>query len=346
MQRKTLGYLLISVLTGLTIGYGLFYLDKQVNIPRLKSTEIFEVVMPDGTVQLQSYPEIERQKQELKQLRQRMLRLEKTIASSPEKPVSDTTPSQMTQAKETSPPVPEPRPIEADETTRPGSAQKNLGALFAKIFSQPVMEELVVSQVKRETGELTAVLALGKEQRNELETVLKKRKKSQFDRRRLSPSARPPEEQGGTQKSLEEELRTILSPEQYQQYQDYTEKKNALLAATPTDRDLFELTWRLSLGEEQEIQARKILENQWDKMQALSPMTGAEEGEASYSKRFEAYLQDREALNQSTAEKMKPILDEDQYKAFLEYQKEKDVETRLLQKLIQTENEEETAVKP
>ena len=345
MHRKTLGYLLIF-LAGLAIGYGLFRLDEQADIPRLESTEIFEVVMPDGTVQLASYPEIERERQELKQVRQRLARLEKTVASPAKKPLPRTTSSTESRPLETALPVPNQKPNPDEETTRPGASQKNLGSLFAKIFSQPVMEELVLSQVKREAGEMTSVLALSKEQRNSLENVLKKRKKTQFDRRRPSGSAGEIGEQDVSGKSLEEEYRSILTPEQYRQYQDYTEKKKALLGSSPTDRDLFELTWRLKLNEEQEEQALKLLQDQWEKMQTLSPLNGAEEGETSYAKRFEAYLQERDGINQTTSEQMKTILDEDQHKAFLEYQKEKDVETQLLQKLIQSDNSEDTAAKP
>ncbi len=54
----------------------------------------------------------------------------------------------------------------------PETSKKKLGDLFAKIFSKPVMQEIVRSQVKRQAGELSAVLDLSDEQHETLETEL------------------------------------------------------------------------------------------------------------------------------------------------------------------------------
>ncbi len=343
MQRKTLVYFLCFFL-GAASGYGLFYLDQQSSAPRLESTETFEVTLPDGTTQHLSYAEMERARQEM---RQRIASLERKLAEVT--PASIKKPSLKSESLgSVQKAVRGKEAADKSDEHRHGTSRKNLGELFAKIFSQPVMEEIVLSQVKREAGEISDVLSLSETQRKSLEDSLKKRKKARFGRRGMLAASGTPEDRAASEKSLEEELQSILTPEQARQYEEYKEKKEALAGTSQVDRDLFELTWRLDLNEEQEGQARQVLQEHWDGMQTLSPASGpaGADDEESYMKRFDLYLKERDGLNSRTAQKMKAVLDEDQYNSFLAYQQEKDVETQLVRKLIQTAKEEEKAPAP
>ena len=117
------------------------------------------------------------------------------------------------------------------ETRGTKTGGKNLQNLFARIFSQPIMEDLVEAQIAREAGELADVLDLTDEQLASVEEELKKRREPVGPGFRPS-SPRPTRQQAAPETSLEEELASILTPEQYQKYQEYTEKKNALAGSS------------------------------------------------------------------------------------------------------------------
>jgi hypothetical protein len=237
------------------------------------------------------------------------------------------------------PPFPIPNLPPAEVPGREAGAEKpsdkKLKDLFAKIFSQPIMQDLMQAQIARETGELADVLDLTDEQLAAVEQELKKRKRN-FPPGMPGPSSDPEQENEEPETTLEEELQSILTPEQYQRYQEYTEKKSALTGATALDKQAFELNWRLKLTEEQEGPVREIMKEQGEKMGQLPPAS-ALEGDATPGERLEKHLERRTALNKETAEKMKTVLEEDQYEVFLQYQVERDTETRLLKRLIQEE---------
>ena len=222
----------------------------------------------------------------------------------------------------------------------PGSdaSKKKLGDLFAKIFSKPVMQEIVRSQVTRQAGELSAVLDLSDEQQAALEEALEKRKQALTQDRGMPRSGRPGGPPQGD-RDLEDLYRSLFTPEQYGKYEEYAEKKKEVAGASSADRELFELTWRLELNEEQEGKAGELLATHWEKIQELSPMGGAGE-EASPMDQFDEYLQKRTAITSRTAESMKAFLDEDQYSGYLQYLEEKDTEARLFQKMIRSESSE------
>ena len=90
---------------------------------------------------------------------------------------------------------------------------------------------------------------------------------------------------------------------------------------------------------------REILKVQGEKMAEISPVSGME-GDASPAERLEKHLEMRTAMNKETAEKMKAVLEEDQYEVFLQYQVERDTETQLLKRLIQEERRGEAPVTP
>jgi hypothetical protein len=69
-------------------------------------------------------------------------------------------------------------------------------------------------------------------------------------------------------------------------------------------------------------------------------------GDGSPAERLEEHLEKRTALNKETAEKMKTVLEEDQYEVFLQYQVERDTETQLLKRLIQEERGGEAPATP
>ncbi len=216
--------------------------------------------------------------------------------------------------------------------------------LFAKIFSQPIMQDLMEAQIAGEAGELADVLDLTDEQLATVEKELKKRKRT-FPPGVPGGSSGSDEEGQEPETTLEEELQTILTPEQYQKYQEYTEKKSALAGTPALDRQVFELDWRLKLTEEQQAPVREILKEQGEKRGQLSSASPAEV-DASPAERLEKHLAKRTALNQETAEKMKAVLEEDQYEVFLQYQVERDTETRLLKRLIQEERGAEAPATP
>ena len=190
------------------------------------------------------------------------------------------------------------------------------------------------AQIDREAGELADVLDLTDEQLATLEEELKKRKKPVAPGFRASSPRPPRQEEPKT--SLEEELASILTPEQYQKYQEYTEKKKGLTGSSPVDREVFELNWRLKLTADQETPVREILAEQGEKMKQLSS-AATFEGDADPVESLEKHLAQRTAVNKETAERMKRVLEEEQYEIFLQYQEEGDTETLLLERLIQEE---------
>jgi hypothetical protein len=220
----------------------------------------------------------------------------------------------------------------------PESSKKKIGDLFAKIFSKPVMQEIVRSQVKRQAGELSAVLGLSEEQRKTLEAELEKRK-NKGTQNRGRPAAASPLSSAQEEQDLEDLYRSLFSPEQFQRYEEYTEKKKELGGGSPTDRELFELTWRLDLNEEQEAKAGDVLKEQWEKIQQLSPMTGPDD-ETSPLDQFNQYLDKRNDIVNGSTEQLKTFLDEDQVTGYIHYLEEKETETKLLQKMIQSESSE------
>jgi hypothetical protein len=334
MKQRTFFWIFLSFLLGMGVAYGLVALDRHARIPRLEATDIFEVVTSDGTVLRLSYAEIEREREELRALRERPW-------GSPRAVQKGGKPGEV-------PPLPDPNlPTEEalpEEAPAKKTSDENLKDLFTKIFSQPIMQDLVQAQIAREAGELADVLDLTDEQLAKVEEEIKKRKRT-FPPSVPGRSPEPGEEEQEPETTLEEELQTILTPEQYQRYQEYTEKKSALAGSPALDRQVFELDWRLKLTEEQEAPVREILEVQGEKMGEISPAS-AMEGDASPAERLEKHLETRTAMNKETAEKMKTVLEEDQYEVFLQYQVERDTETQLLKRLIQEERRGEAPATP
>ena len=330
MKQRTFLWVCVSFLLGMGVAYGLVALDRYATIPRLEKTDIFEVVDSDGTVLRLSYAEIERDRQELEDLRERLRGAPRSAARRrvPAEAPSFTIPDLPTAEA----------PGEEGGADKP--PDKNLKDLFAKIFSQPIMQDLMQAQIAREAGEMADVLDLTDEQLASVEKELRKRKRN-FPPGPAGPPSGPSGEGSEPKTTLQEELQSILTPAQYQKYQEYTEKKKALAGSPALDRQLFELNWRLKLTEEQEAPVREILREQEEKMGQISPAS-AVEGDAPPAERLKEHLARRTALNQETAEKMKTVLEEDQYEAFLQYQVERDTETRLLKNLIQEEREGET----
>jgi hypothetical protein len=325
MKQRTFLWIFLSFLLGMGVAYGLVALDRHATIPRLEMTDIFEVVTSDGTLLRLSYAEIEREREELRALRGR-------VWAGPRAAQKQRRPGEAT-------PSPEPNLPAAEALPEDASAKKpsdrKLRDLFTKIFSQPIMQDLMQAQIAREAGELADVLDLTDEQLATVEKELNKRKRT-FPPSVPGRSSEPGEAEQEPETTLEEELQTILTPEQYQRYQEYTEKKSALAGASELDRQAFELDWRLRLTEEQEAPVRQILKEQGEKTGQISPAS-AMEGNTSPTERLEKHLEKRTALNKETAEKMKAVLEEDQYEVFLQYQVERDTETLLLKRLIQEE---------
>jgi hypothetical protein len=284
---------------------------------------------------------MERDRQELRHTRQRVEALERAVLRRRGK--GEPTPIPPPGGPSAGP-LPEETSGGRPESKGPKARDKNLKNLFARIFSQPVMEDLAEAQIDRQAGELADVLDLTDEQLATLEEELRKRKQrlpSGFQ----AASSRPAREEPEPQTSLEEELPSILTPEQLQKYQEYTEKKIALQAAPSVDREVFELDWRLDLLEDQKAPVQEILKEQDEKMRQLSPAS-ALEGDATPAERLEQHIEQRTALNKETAERMKAVLDEDQFEAFVRYQEERDTETRLLRRLIQEEQAGEEPATP
>jgi len=337
MQRKSFGFVLVFFL-GLALGFGLNYLDEQTRFPRLESSEIFEVALPNGTIIHLSYSELERERQELKRLRIKLARLENKLSLSNKVPIKEK--GQTDISTELSPSLSSPKDKEPQtEPPKPKEANKKLGELFKKIFSQPVIKEFATVQAERQAGELAAVLDLTGKQKQDLEQILREKTRPfPSSMTSVSPAGQTPGNETQN-KDLEEQIETILTPEQYRQYQEYTEKKKSLFNASPVEKDLLELTWRLDLTEDQETAAKEILQEHREENSRLSPSTCC--GELpSIEDRLEKYLQLKEDLDKAMAEKMKTVLDEEQLNAFLVFQEEKDAETRLFRKLIQEEPEE------
>jgi hypothetical protein len=331
MKQRTFLWAFSSFLVGMGVTYGLIYLDRQTTVPRLDRTDIFEVVSSDGTVLRLSYAEIEREREELDSIHQRIDELERAVrrcrgqSEEPPQPAPQASPAE----------APPEQAAETREPRVPKTQGKNLQNLFARIFSQPIMEDLVEAQIAREAGELADVLDLTDEQLVALEEELKKRKKPAAPGFRAS-SPRPARQEAEPKTSLEEELASILTPEQYQKYQDYTEKKKGLAGSSPLDREVFELNWRLKLTEEQETPVREVLAEQREKMKQLSS-AATFEGDADPVESLEKHLEQRTDVNKETAERMKGVLEEEQYEVFLRYLEEGDTETHLLERLIQEE---------
>jgi len=329
MKQRTFLWALMSFLVGMGVAYGLVRLDRKAMVPRLERTQIFEVVTSGGAVLRLSYAEIEREREELRDLRLRLEEIERNVLRPGRRGEGPPVPPPAAQPAETA--SPERAKAKGDKPP-----DRNMKDLFAKIFSRPVMEELALAQIAREAGELADVLDLTDEQMATLEEELRKRKKNLPLGMNGSPSARTGEEV--PQRTLQEELQKILTPEQYRKYQEYTEKKNALIGAPALDREVFELNWRLKLSAEQETPVREILREQERKMAQLLPAAAMDlEADASPAEGLEKHLQQRTALNRETADRMKNVLDEDQYEVFLRYQVERDTETRLLRRLIREE---------
>ena len=336
MKKNTL-WILLSFLGGMSITLGLILLDRQASVLRVGPTEIVEVVLPGGKVQHLSYAEIEREREELLSLRQRMSEFQKR-PSAPASPDAGSQPAVPEMPDSIA--APAQAPSQGSQQGEPQSSlesKKNLGKFFAKIFSQPIMQDLMTHQVNRQSGELADALDLTQEQKAELEQILKRRKVS-FPQGPPSGPAGPAavEEGRASPKSLEEEILAILTRAQAQRYQEYTEKKNALSGASTVERDVFEMSWRLKLTEEQEKQAREILQVQSEKGRTPPPLSGLQP-EGPISERIETYLEKKASLERETSEKMKTILDENQYQAFLAVQSEKEAETQLLRRLLEEE---------
>jgi len=198
------------------------------------------------------------------------------------------------------------------------------------------MQELVSDQVNREVGELSAVLDLDDEKRARLEKILKQKKKLPAIPSMESDKSGQDRERAESTKSLEEELRALLSPEQFSQYQEYTEKKKALSGASSVDKELFELKYRLDLTEEQEAPVKEILREHTEKLQRLSLSTTPEDDTAPLE-RIQDYLDQKSAVDQDTARRVQPLLNASQYAGFVHYQEEKAAEVSILKKLLKEE---------
>ncbi len=331
MKQKSLT-ICISFLAGVIVTLCFLQLDRQVRVPRLESTKIFEVLLPDGTIQHVSYDEIQRQKEELQTLRKQLKELEqKTFHTKKQKNnqrhegLKD---ASQHKAKE-----------QASQTSASKATSKNANVFFSKIFSNPIMKKLMNSQVVRQTGELTAVLDLSSEQQEKVEQILKKQQPISQSKK-PTPLSESAQKQIDEQMSLEEEIKSILTDEQAQRYQEYTEQKKALAESPAQERDLFELSWRLNLTEEQSPQAREIIEEQMDKIKKISQL-GEGEQELTPVEKIKMQLEKRAAINEEAAKKMESILDEDQFNAFHQYQAERETQTKFFQEMI---DEEEKAV--
>jgi len=337
MKSKSLGILLVFI-AGVAVGYGLFFLDRQASIPRVEESEIFEVVRTDGELERLSYLDMAQEQEQEHHLKEEIKRLTKALAHA----------KRTRRRPQHGPPEDS---IPQGSAARPGaeaksqasrSPKKSLGTLFAKIFSQPAMQDLTRAQIKRQSAELTAVLGLTPEQQQSLETALQKRKKVLPALFKDASSPATSAANQPSEKSLDDEIRAILTEDQLQPYQEYTERKASLRNAPVIEKELLEVSWRLSLTGEQEPQVREILQEHHEKLRALSPRSLAPEEDVSPSDRFESYLQEKNLLNQKSAERMKTVLDEDQLNAFLQYQEEKDAEARMFQELIQSTQSEPT----
>jgi hypothetical protein len=336
MKQRTFLWVFLSFLLGMGIAWGLVVLDRQASIPRLERTDIFEVVTSDGTVRRLSYAEIEREQEALRARRELPSENRRAVPKDwkPGEPLRLTPPPDLPTGED----IPE-----QVAAKKPGD--RNLKDLFARIFSQPIMQDLMQAQVAREAGELADVLDLTDEQLAAVEKEIRKRKRPFAPGTPGSPSGAEQEAQE-PETTLQEELQTILTPEQYQRYEEYTEKKRALARSPALDRQVFELSWRLNLTEEQEAPVREILKEQGEKRSQISPAPPTAEGDTSPADRLQVHLENRTALNKETAERMKGVLEEDQYQAFLQYQVERDTETRLLKRLIQEERAGEAPATP
>ena len=155
MRQRTFLWGFLSFLLGMAVAYGMVILDRKATVPRLESTDIFEVVDSDGNILRLSYAEIEREREELRDLRERNRGIPRTL-------VRRRGPGQTR-------PVPIPNLPKAEVPSRKAAVEKppakGLKDLFAKIFSQPIMQDLMRAQVARQTGELADVLDLTDEQR-------------------------------------------------------------------------------------------------------------------------------------------------------------------------------------
>jgi hypothetical protein len=335
MRQRTFFWAFVSFLLGMGVAYGLVALDRHARIPRLARTDIFEVVARDGTVLRLTYAEIEREREEFRQLLERH-------RERPRAKTKPTTPGRPPNLQMLDRPPAEVPPAEAGAKT---PSANNLKELFAKIFSQPILQDLMQAQVTREAGELADVLDLTDEQIEAVQREMERRKRS-------LPPGMPGSSSGpepGTTEAdppLEEALRSILTPGQHQKYQEYTEKKNALAGSPALEREVFELNWRLKLTQEQEDLVREILREQGEKMAQTAAVPTTSEGNASPAERLETHLERRKALNKETEEKMKAVLEEPQHEAFVRYQVERDTETRLLRRLIEEERGERAEPTP
>lgn len=335
MKQRTFLWAFLSFLLGMGVAYGLVALDRRAAIPRLEMTDIFEVVASDGTVLRLSYAEIEREMEELRALREPPLG---SLRSAQKR-------GKPGRSLQFDPPLNLPTGEDLpDEVTAKTPSNRTLKDLFAKIFSQPIVQDLMQAQVAREAGELADVLDLTDEQLAAVEKEIKKRKQT-FPPGVPGRSSGTEENGQQPETTLQEELRTILTPEQYRRYEEYTEKKRGLARSPALDRQMFELSWRLNLTEEQEAPVREILEEQEEKRSQFSPASSME-GDASPADRLEKHLENRNALNKETAERMKAVLEENQYEVFLQYQMERDTETKLLKRLIQEERGTEAPATP
>lgn len=331
-MKRTLLWFLAFFAAGLAVGYGLAHLDRQARVPRLGPTEVFRVVLPDGTYRHLTYAEVERDRTELRQLRLALAQREAPRpAAPPEAPAREETAPQT--------PPPDPGGSAAAPQAVQEASRKKLGDLFAKIFSRPVMQEIALSQVKRQAGELSAVLGLTPSQRETLEAELARRRLEQTQGRGRSPAGRPGAPPSRGDQDLEAFYRTLFTPEQVRRYESYTEKKRQLGGQPVPEQELFELTWRLDLSDEQETRAAQVLRDQWEKLQQLSPTGGTDE-DASPLQQFERYLNTRNEIFNRSTERLRAFLDEDQIAGFQQYVTEKEMETRLLEKMIRSETDQ------
>ncbi len=327
-MRPSTGWMLVAFVAGVAVALGLSYLNTKASVPRIDSTAIFQIVLPDGSIKHLSYSEIERDREELRILRERLRALEDRTQAS-QRDVQPKAAQSPTSSQ------PEPKKTAAEGKDQGSTATQGLKEVFTKLMNSATLKTLADEQIMREAGELAAVLDLNKEQRQKVEEAIRKRKKIPSFSLDADATARE-QAQAKTEPHtpLEEELRSFVPPEKFARYQEYTEKKKQLTGASALERDLLELTYRLDLSEEQQAAVREVLKEHDEKAQHISLDAGQDE-KMTPVERIQTYLEQKIAIDKDIARRMERILNQTQQAAFLQYQNEKSAEIRILKKLLE-----------
>ena len=315
-MKQTFLLFLLCFVVGLATGYGLAHLDRRAEVVTVSPTEVFRVSLGNGTYQHLSYADVQRDRRELDRLRSNLHRAKRSRVTRPTRTPTLSPPS---------PPRSHTRPDGAHAESREESRQR-LGALFAKIFSKSVMSDVADARVQRQVGELSAVLDLTEEQQGLLREALA---------RRDHPEG-PPPGPGEREEALEEIYRSVFSPEQYQRYREYRAAKNDMAGAPTVDREVFELSWRLNLTEDQKVQVTEICRQRQNRLEKVSRAESQDAADFP-GERLRRYVEEREAAEDEEAQQMRDVLGDEQYAAYEQYRKEKDPETRILETMVAEE---------